>query len=358
MTCPVAASLPPGPRSWLGATIAYVRDPMGAHERWRARHGDPFTTFLGRNQTVITARAEAIRDIFAAPVGAYAASSLGLEEIGGAQSVMTLEGAAHVAMRRLLSAAMLDRRNELSPGIILEIARRHVAGWPRGRAVAALPLLSRIALEAILRAVCGVRDDAAVQRFERAFEGLNRTLGVSIMLVPALRRDFGRWSPWGRFVRARRGLTDLFDVEIALARAGARAGAPGGRTDALANMVAMRGEDGRPALDDAALHDNLIALLFAGHLTTASSLAWAVHWIWATPGVLDRLREELGDFARDGDPEAALTAPYLEAVCRETLRIRPVSPLLARTLAGPMVIAGHLTPGGCWDRGFDRSGAS
>ena len=313
---------------------------MAAHQRWLARYGDPFSTFIGLNRTVITARGDAIKDIFGAPSGSFSALQQ-LRAVAGSHSVMLLDGDAHTAMRRLLNAALLDRRNERSPAIILDVARRGLAAWPRGRAVESLPLLSRIALEVILRTVCGVQAGERVEQFAAAFERLNRALTPVVVLAPGLRWDWGRWSPWGRFLRARRALTDLFGQEIAAAR---RDGAD--RTDALASLVSMRRADGAPALDDAALHDNLVALLFAGHLTTASSLAWAVHWIWATPGVLGRLRADLVPFARSGDPDAALRAPYLDAVCRETLRIRPVAPLIVRHLAAPLAVAGHAVPAG------------
>jgi cytochrome P450 len=51
-----------------------------------------------------------------------------------------------------------------------------------------------------------------------------------------------------------------------------------------------------------------------------------------TPGVLERLR--------DGDDD------YVDAVCKETLRLRPILALVLRRLTEPMEIGGRLLPAG------------
>jgi cytochrome P450 len=85
-------------------------------------------------------------------------------------------------------------------------------------------------------------------------------------------------------------------------------------------------------MSDEELRDELMTLLVAGHETTASSLAWAVERSVRTPGVLERLR--------DGDDD------YVDAVCKETLRLRPILALVLRRLTEPMEIGGVELPAG------------
>jgi cytochrome P450 len=74
----------------------------------------------------------------------------------------------------------------------------------------------------------------------------------------------------------------------------------------------------------------------AGHETTATALAWAAERLVRHPAALDRLTEEV----RAGD-EA-----YVDAVIRETLRLRPVLPFVVRRLTQAQTIGGlDLPPG-------------
>ena len=102
-------------------------------------------------------------------------------------------------------------------------------------------------------------------------------------------------------------------------------------------LMQARHEDGSP-MSDRELRDELMTLLVAGHETTATSLAWAFERLLRHPDMLARLREEVTGPADEDD--------YLEAVVKETLRLRPVLPIVVRRLAEPMEFGGHLIPAG------------
>jgi cytochrome P450 len=75
-----------------------------------------------------------------------------------------------------------------------------------------------------------------------------------------------------------------------------------------------------------------MTLLAAGHETTATALAWALERLVRHPDKLARLAE--------GDDD------YLEAVVKETLRLRPVLPIVIRLLQEEMEIGGRPLPKG------------
>jgi ribosomal protein S27E len=119
---------------------------------------------------------------------------------------------------------------------------------------------------------------------------------------------------------------------------------PDGRPDILSLLVRATHEDGSP-LGDQALRDELMTMLLAGHETTATALAWAVSHIVSDDRVRRRLLEELrGIGPAPLDPERVTRLGYLDAACRETLRLTPIVPLVGRRLLEPMTIGGIELP--------------
>ena len=89
-------------------------------------------------------------------------------------------------------------------------------------------------------------------------------------------------------------------------------------------------------MTDDEVRDELVTLLFAGHETTATSLAWAFDLLMHHPRALSRLVAELD---KDG-------SEYLDATITETLRVRPVIALVDRHARQPVRVGGHTIPAG------------
>jgi len=146
------------------------------------------------------------------------------------------------------------------------------------------------------------------------------------MIAMALvQRDLGPRSPWGRFRLAVERFDSLLYELVARRRADP------GDDSMLAILLKQRDEDGSPP-SDRRLRDQLVALLVAGHDTSAASLAWAFERLAWHPHVQARLR--------DGDPD------YLDAVVKEALRVRPALTIAPRRLLEPVTIGGHSLPAG------------
>jgi cytochrome P450 len=93
------------------------------------------------------------------------------------------------------------------------------------------------------------------------------------------------------------------------------------RGDVLSLLLAARDEDGRE-LSDKELRDELMALVLAGHETTANSIAWIVERLLRTPAAYDDLRGAVR--SGNGGEE------YVEATIHEGMRDRPVIPMIVR----------------------------
>lgn len=97
---------------------------------------------------------------------------------------------------------------------------------------------------------------------------------------------------------------------------------------------------GSHGFDDDEMVDQLMTFLVAGHETIAQTFSWAVYFLCKHPHVQDGLHSELSAhlpaFMMDGRAESASLdeMPYLQAVRSETLRLKPVVPMLYRQGSG------------------------
>jgi cytochrome P450 family 135 len=313
--------------------VRWARDPIGFLAACRRRYGDVFAvSFTGFGHWVYFADAETIASIFQADADSVRAgeSREMLEPVVGRQSVLILDGDEHRRQRRLLLPSFQGSHVRCYGDLMREVVEEDLVRWPQGRPFALRPRTQAITLEIILRAVFGF--DAPELRAE-LHRRITRLLDIAgpVLMVPAMTRDFGgRLTPGGRLWRARRAVDELVFAQIRARRA---AGSPG--DDVLSLLLGATDEEGR-GLDDQAVRDELMTLLLAGHETTATGLAWAFERLVRHPAALARLRAEL----EAGEEE------YLEAVIRETLRVRPVLFDVSRKVVAETELGGWQLPAG------------
>jgi cytochrome P450 len=116
--------------------------------------------------------------------------------------------------------------------------------------------------------------------------------------------------------------------------------------DLLDLLLAARDEESGTGMSDAQLHDEVLTLLFAGHDTTASGLAWAWYLLARHSQVQEALHDEaaarLG--GRTPTAEDLPHLPLATAVFEETLRLYPPAPGLARRAVEADEIEGRPVP--------------
>jgi cytochrome P450 len=301
-------------------------------KRWR-RYGDVFSSrFPIFGRVVYLADPALVKQVFtgdAKTLHAGEANTLALGDALGEHSLLTLDEDRHLSQRKLLLPPFHGESVRRYVEVMAEATEREVATWPLGKEIELRPRMQAITLDVILRAVFGVRDDERMDLFRERIPPLGETTSV-LNWLPFMERDLGGITPAARFRRALAAVDELIYAEIADRRA-----APDGdqRGDVLSLLLVARHEDGSP-MTDTELRDELMTLLTAGHETTATGLAWAFERLLRTPRVLERLTASLDD------------DDYLDAVVKETLRVRPVIVDVARKLTSELEIAGWRLPAG------------
>jgi cytochrome P450 len=328
-------ALPPGPRAPAALnTVRFARRPLDVLREWHARYGDVFTIrMLGFGTGVYVVDPDAIRELFTgdqSDLRAGEANSF-MEPVLGPHSVLVLDGNEHLRQRKLLLPPFQGSRVAAFREVIRDVAEREIARWQPGSRFVLRERMRSVTFEVICRAVFGVTEPERVER-------LRTTLGAVIdsspifMVARAARVDLGPLSPGGRFVRRLRAADAALYEEIERRR-----GEPdlAERSDVLSLLLCARDEQGR-GMTNEELRDELFTMLGAGHETTATGLAFALELLLHNPPVLARLREEL---TADDDS-------YLDAVVKESLRLRPVIDAAERTLTKPRTVAGWELPAG------------
>ena len=269
-----------------------------------------------------------------------------LKPMLGENGIVLLGGAAHQRQRQLLMPPFHGDRMRSYAQVIQDITAQVMKQWTIGTTFAVRPAMQSISLQVILKAVFGIEGgkhyEQLRQILSQMLDGFGSPIGAMFLFYPFLQKDWGAWSPWGRFLRYRQQVDELIYAEIADRRAHFDAE----RTDILTLLMAARDSEGRP-LSDVELRDELVTLLFAGHETTASAMAWALYWVAALPEIRAKLLAEID--ALDSTAESSIIArlPYLSAICQETLRLYPIAmSAFPRVVKQPIKIAGYdLEPG-------------
>jgi cytochrome P450 len=331
--------LPPRPPlgRWMMST-GFILRPTEFFDACHQATGDYFTLRPAPGRTlVVTADPEAVRRVFTGDPALLRAgeANVMLEPILGRRSVLLLDGAEHVRQRKLMLPPFHGERMRHYTRTMVEAAEWHVAGWPRGRSFAALGSLQAITLDVIMRAVLGVEEPRARERLIAPLRAMldmttSRLTMLQLMLGSGPGGGPGTGRAWSKLGVIRRDADRLIHELIDQRRGDVARGSR--RSDVLSLLLAARDEAGEP-LTDEELRDELMTLLVAGHETTATAMAWTLERIVRHPEVLERLGSDPDD-------------DYLDAVIKETLRLRPVVPAVARRLVEPMEFGGWMLPAG------------
>ena len=348
----------PGPRGLPFLGNIHQLDLTKLHlilERWAAQYGPVYLFRKGTARAVVLsdpkwcdqvlrARPETFtRDSGIAPV----ASEMGLD------GVFSAEGDAWRPQRRLAMLALAQRHLRGLYPKLQTVTTRLKKRWER-LADAGAPLdvvdeLKRFTVDVTTLITFGhdvntveQGDDVIQRKLELVFPAVSRRL---LALFPTWR--LVRFPRDHRLDRAlaelRAWLGELVVAERA--RLAAEAGRAEQPSNFLEAMLSARDDEGRPFSDDV-IFGNLMGMLLAGEDTTAYALGWAVHQLCDSPELVMELRREadelLGTSDVAADIETANKLAFAGAVANETMRLRPVTPVVVILEAKVETVVGDL----------------
>jgi cytochrome P450 len=326
MTLPPTINSPKVLQLWK-----WIVEPLDYLHKFDRECGDIFTVNMSSifSGAVFVSHPQAIQQVLTNDTKQFSApGSINqiLKPFLGDRGVILLDGREHRQRRQLLMPQFHGDKVRNYTNAIQEITRNLIAGWQVGEKLNVRKEMEKITLSVILQTVFGLDRG---KRYEQIREKLSKMLSLiespinaAFLFIPFMQKDLGAWSPWGRFVRDRAELDRLIYDEIGDRRQNSNEE----RSDILSMLISSQDSDGN-RMSDLELHDELMTLLFAGHETTATALAWAIYWINYLPEVKQKLLTEIATLGTEPDAISLSKLPYLKAVCSETLRIYPVGML-------------------------------
>ena len=287
---------------------------------------------------------EAMQQMVTSDRSKYFASSKDnrlLEPLVGENSLLLIEGSPHKKRRKLLLPPFHGERMQAYGQSICDLTRDIIDSLEPDRPFVARKITQEVSLQVILEAVYGLQDSdrskELKQRISKLANVFESVVTSAFLFFPGLQQDWGAWSPWGNLVRQQKAIDELIYQEIATRRTQDNSQ----RQDILSLMMSAQDEAGE-GMKDIELRDELMTLMLAGHETTATAIAWSLYWVHRHPEIKAKLRAEIASLGANPDPMELAKLPYLDAVCKETLRIYPVAMLtFPRTVLEPTELIGY-----------------
>jgi cytochrome P450 len=307
----------------------------------RREYGEVFR-FRGivPGRPVVTSHPDHVKSLFTAKpaLAPSLTSESPLRPIVGKDSVLTAQGDRHMRQRKLLLPAFHGDSVKLYMDSINEATEREIDRWPVGKELELAPRMQAITLDVIMSGIFGIDGSPAPGTAEHQLRSATKQLTELSTWPVAKVAEFmnvGSSEPRG-FLRQAMTVIDRPTYKLIKQR---RAEEDlEGRHDILSMLLQARTEDGEE-LTDQELRDELLTLVLAGHETTANSLAWTWERLTRTPAAYDELYDAVRNDREDKDAQ-------VEAAIHESMRSRPVIPIIGRRVTVPWQLGEYAVKAG------------
>jgi cytochrome P450 len=274
---------PPGETSYsIARTRRFDRDPLSVLLEAYERYGSVFTLKIFHHNAVFMLGPEANHYMLVSNAKNFlwrAGHMRDLIPLMG-DGLLTIDGPFHRAHRKLMLPAFHREHIEAATSVMRAEVERALDEFRAGEVADVYHWTRRVSLRVALRALFGFDPDTAragglnaAEEFESALSFYGRDYLLQVLRGP--------FTPFARLKQSRRRLDALIYSEIDRRRATGERG-----TDILSLLLDARDEDGA-ALERRHVRDEVMTLLFAGHDTTTSTVAFMFYELARNPHVLE-----------------------------------------------------------------------
>lgn len=311
-------------------------------EQWAEEFGPFFKVKLGRHPTLIVSDHAVVAQLLRERPDGFKRSSRMEEiaaEMGLKPGVFGANGDDWKRQRRMVMASFDPAHiRHYFPSLQTtadRLGRRWQKAAKSGAAIDVQPELMRFTVDTIAGLAFGAEvntlesdGDVIQQHLDKIFPALFKRIVSPFALWRILPSASDR-----QLVRSVAEVNESVNGFVAQARARMQAD-PSLRTrptNLLEAMIAAADEPGS-GISDEQVAGNVMTMLLAGEDTTANTIAWMIDLLWRNPQALAQATQEarglLGDPMALPTLEQAGELDYLEACAHETMRLKPVAPMI------------------------------
>lgn len=339
----------PGPQGskLLGSLRDLRRDPLSTYLDARRDYGDVVRFSAGppglRLDFYGLFSADGAKHILATEAAAFRKDHSFYNETRAiiGNGLLTSQDEEYLRQRRLLQPLFTKQRVNQYDKAMHDETVALMKRWrdAPGGVVDVVGEMTGLTLRIVSRALFGADSGAVEETIKRNFPTLSTSVVKRGFAPVRLPRSWP--TPENRRVAAaRRELYRVCDSIIA-----GRRDADG--EDLLSRLANATTPDG-DRLSPTEIRDQVLVFLLAGHETTATSLAFALHLLARHPEVQERVRAEVGEVLAGEPPTAAdyERLPYTAMVVKEAMRLYPAAPIVGRLAVRDTEVDGHVIPSG------------
>src|SRR5687767_10579502 len=361
----------PGPRGlpFLGNVLQL--EPSQMHitaEKWSRAYGERFRFRIGPREIVVLSNPETIAAALRErPDGFRRTPRLrAIAKEMGFNGVFSAEGDAWRRQRPMVMAGFDPGHIKTYFPALVKVTERFKMRWQRAAAAREAIDLQADLMRYTVDVTAGLAFGADINTLESDAEVIQIHLDK---VLPALfRRLFSPFPSWrwleerrlGRHLRALHAAVAEF-IDQARARMEANPQLRERPGNLIEAMIAARDAEGSE-LDDGDVAGNVLTMLLAGEDTTANTLAWMIYLLSRNPAALERARAEvrsvLGGKELLENYEDAARLPFIDACINETMRLKPVAPILMLEAARETMVGTLEVPRGTLLMCLMRAGAT
>ena len=313
-------------------------------EKWSREYGEFFSFRIGARRFLALANPETIAAVLRdRPDGFNRGQRLvEISKYMGFSGVFSANGEAWRRQRPMVMASFDPGHIKTYFPALARVTERFEKRWRRAVAAGETIDLQADLMRYTVDVTSGLAFGADINTLESDDEVIQAHLDqIFPALFKLLLSPFPAWA-WFKDRKLDAHLKALHEAVAGfIAQARSRMTADPGLRDKPTNlieaMLAAR-DDPDSGLTDDDVAGNVLTMLLAGEDTTANTLAWMIYLLYRHPDALARARAEV--LGKDLHHYESMTAlPFVDACINETMRLKPVAPIIILQPARDTAIA-------------------